>query len=67
VSWNGDTEVARWIADAGTDLTRPAPVAMVARTGFETGMRIPLTYTQLRLVGVDTAGHALTTSDVVTL
>jgi Arylsulfotransferase (ASST) len=67
VSWNGDTRVSRWIADAGTDLTKPVPVAIVARTGFETGMRIPSTYTQVRLVGVDAAGSTLTTSDVIPL
>ena len=67
VSWNGDTRVSRWIADAGTDLTEPAPVAVVARTGFETGMRIPSTYTQVRLVGVDDRGRTLTTSDAIPL
>jgi len=67
VSWNGNTEVARWVAHAGTDLTALAPVAAVPRTGFETGMRIPSTYTQLRLAGIDASGRVLTATGVISL
>ena len=67
VSWNGDTQVAHWVLHAGTDLTRPVPVARVPRTGFETGMRVPDTYTQLRLVGMDARGRALGQSALVSL
>ena len=67
ISWNGDTQVARWVAHAGTDLTRPVPVGEVARTGFETGMRIPSTYTQVALSGVDASGRVLTTTDAIPL
>jgi len=67
VSWNGDTDVADWIVYAGTDLTSLAPVARVPRTGFETGLRVPSTYTQLRLSGVDSNGDTLTNTPVIAL
>ncbi len=67
VSWNGDTRVARWIAYAGTDLTRLAPVSDVPRTGFETALRVPSTYTQLRLQAVDANGRPLASTDPVSL
>jgi outer membrane protein assembly factor BamB len=67
VSWNGDTSVTHWIVEAGTDPSAPAPVARVPRTGFETGLRVPATYNQLRLSGVDASGRALTTTGVLPL
>jgi hypothetical protein len=67
VSWNGDTRVTHWIAHAGTDLTTPVPVARVSRGGFETGLRVPATYNQLRLSGVDASGRELTTTGLIAL
>lgn len=59
VSWNGDTRVARWTVLAGKRAADLAPVGSVARTGFETGVRIPARFTNIRLVGSDSSGRAL--------
>jgi hypothetical protein len=66
-SWSGDTRVTHWIADAGTDLTALEPVAAVERTGFETGLRVPSTYTQVQLRGVDASGQTLARSNLIAL
>jgi hypothetical protein len=65
VSWNGDTRVARWIALAGRSSNSLAPVATVARAGFETMVRLPSKFTHLRIRGSDATGTVLTTSDLV--
>ena len=67
VSWNGDSSVARWIAMAGTDPTDLAPVATAVRTGFETTLQVPLSFTHLRVRGVSADGKLLTTSDLSTI
>jgi len=59
VSWNGDTRVARWAVLGGRRPSELAPIGSVPRTGFETGMRIPARYTNLRLAGVDARGREL--------
>ena len=53
VSWNGDTRVARWTVLGGRRANNLVPIGSVPRTGFETGVRIPARFTNLRLVGSD--------------
>jgi hypothetical protein len=40
-SWNGATEIARWLVLAGASPAALAPVETAARRGFETGISIP--------------------------
>jgi hypothetical protein len=65
VSWNGDTRVARWTALAGTSAANLAAAATVARSGFETAMRLPGKFTALRVRGIDATGATLTTTDLI--
>jgi hypothetical protein len=67
VSWNGDTRVARWTALGGTSATKLAPLASVPRTGFETLIRVPRSFTHLRVQGTDASGKPLTTGPLVTV
>jgi hypothetical protein len=57
VSWNGATEVARWqlVADG-------RPAASVARTGFETAIRIPPHATRIAVRALARDGTALATT-----
>jgi hypothetical protein len=41
-SWNGATAVSSWRLLAGSSATSLAPVASVARTGFETAITVPV-------------------------
>jgi hypothetical protein len=60
VSWNGDTRTTHWVVLAGTDAANLAPIGRVARTGFETGVRVPrAAFTTARLRAVDAAGRTL--------
>ena len=59
VSWNGDTRAAYWTALAGTAAHNLMPIGRVARTGFETGMRIPAQLTRVRVRASDASGRTL--------
>ncbi|HEY1777476.1 MAG TPA: arylsulfotransferase family protein [Solirubrobacteraceae bacterium] len=65
VSWNGDTRVARWQALTGTTPQTLSVVGSVARTGFETGMRLSPLLTRLAIRGVDAAGTTVGTSKLL--
>jgi outer membrane protein assembly factor BamB len=65
VSWNGDTRVERWTALAGSDPSKLTAVATVARSGFETAIRIPGKLTKLRLRGTDASGATITTTGLL--
>ena len=67
VSRNGDTRVTHWNAVAGTRPDNLAPIGRVARTGFETGLRIPSVFTRLRLHGTDQGGATLASTDLLSL
>ena len=62
VSWNGDTRVAKWSVLAGTSATSLAQVASVARTGFETTISIPATYTHVQVQAHDATATLLATT-----
>jgi hypothetical protein len=65
VSWNGDTRVTRWVALSGTDASTLLPIGSVARTGFETGMRLSRNIVRLAVRGVDAAGATVGTSKLI--
>ena len=65
VSWNGDTRVARWVALSGTDASTLLPIGSVARTGFETGMRLSRNVVRLAVRGVDASGATVGTSKLI--
>jgi hypothetical protein len=66
-SWNGDSRVTRWTALAGSGPTHLAPVRSVARTGFETTLQIPGSFSHVSVRGSDRAGKVLGTSHVATV
>jgi hypothetical protein len=59
VSWNGATEVARWRIVAGPDASRLAPVATVARDGFETVATVSSTATTFAVEALAADGRVL--------
>jgi hypothetical protein len=61
-SWNGATEVARWQVLAGSSKTALAPVAKVARDGFETKATIGGEPAFVQVRALDAAGNPLGTS-----
>jgi hypothetical protein len=67
VSWNGDTRVTHWAALAGTDADHLAPLSSVPRTGFETVIRVPPSFTHLQVKGVDATNNVITTSGPIRL
>ena len=64
VSWNGDTRTAYWTALAGTTAHNLMPIGRVARTGFETGMRIPAQLTRVQVRASDARGRTLAQSRI---
>jgi hypothetical protein len=67
VSWNGDTRVTRWVALTGTTPATLSVIGSVARTGFETGMRLSRLVHKLAIRGVDAAGRTVGTSKLLTV
>lgn len=65
VSWNGDTRVVRWVALSGSDASTLSPIGSIARTGFETGMRLSRNVVRLAIRGVDASGATVGTSKLV--
>ncbi|HKP90089.1 MAG TPA: arylsulfotransferase family protein [Thermoleophilaceae bacterium] len=64
-SWNGATEVARWQVRAGSSKSTLAPVATVARDGFETKATIGGTPAFVQVRALDASGTPLGTSRAV--
>ena len=63
-SWNGDTRTASWRLLAGPSATQLAPVATVARTGFETAIAAPAPAAYVQAQALDTSGAVLASSRV---
>jgi hypothetical protein len=59
VSWNGDTEVARWQVLAGARPNALKPLTSVPRAGFETAIALDSRPRQLAVVGLDASGRPL--------
>jgi hypothetical protein len=66
-SWNGATEVATWTVLAGKTATSLARVVGVKRTGFETKIAVPNAGPYFAVRANDSAGHALATSETVSI
>jgi len=64
-SWNGATDVASWRVLAGSGPTKLASVATVAKTGFETAIRIRGRRRYIAVAPLNSAGATLATSRTV--
>jgi hypothetical protein len=58
-SWNGATQLARWVVLAGRNGKHLKQVARRARSGFETSIGLKHAYRTFRLVGLDAKGRVL--------
>ena len=63
-SWNGATQVKKWIVKAGPT-NPPTPVGTFDRTGFETHMTLNGTYKYVQVQAIDGATAPLGSSKVV--
>ena len=65
-SWNGATAVTQWRVLAGTSAKSLSPVAIFAKSGFESSASVPITGTHYAVQALDAEGHLLGTSPTVT-
>ncbi|HEV2974837.1 MAG TPA: arylsulfotransferase family protein [Solirubrobacteraceae bacterium] len=66
VSWNGATEVASWRVLAGASAGALAPVATVAKAGFQTTVTVHSAGPDFAVQALDGSGSVLGTSSTVT-
>jgi hypothetical protein len=64
-SWNGDTRTATWRVLAGASAKSLAPVATVARSGFETSATTPAAAPYVQVQALDASGNVLGSSRVI--
>lgn len=64
-SWNGATEVRRWQVLAGDDAQHLKPVAVAAKSGFETPIRLARSAPFYAVKAIASNGKALATSRAV--
>jgi hypothetical protein len=64
-SWNGDTRTASWRLLAGASAQTIAPVATVARSGFETSMTTPGAAPYVAVQALDASGAVLNSSSTI--
>jgi hypothetical protein len=64
-SWNGATDVASWRLLAGASAAALAPVATVAKTGFQTAMSATAAGPYVAVQALDSSGAVLGTSATV--
>ena len=64
VSWNGATNVAKWVVQGGSSSGSLHTVASAAKNGFETAITFSR-QTYVRVQALDGAGHVLSTSRTV--
>jgi Arylsulfotransferase (ASST) len=68
VTWNGATEVARWLVSTGSHPSAVRPVGVARRHGFETAIRLPAHHSgYAKVTALNSAGHHLRSSDAVRL
>jgi hypothetical protein len=67
VSWNGDTEVVRWLVLAGGRSGALKPLAAAPRSAFETAIEIAGQPQRLAVRGLDARGRVLATSATLAL
>jgi hypothetical protein len=66
-SWNGATEVTRWVVLGGAKASSLAPVAHATRTGFETAIRLARPPKLIAVAARDRNGRTLGASQTVRL
>jgi hypothetical protein len=66
VSWNGATDVARWVVLAGPTRADLSPVTTASRDGFETTIRTSTNEPYVAVRADDANGAVLATSNAVT-
>jgi hypothetical protein len=65
VSWNGATNVASWQVLGGASATTLAPVAKVAKAGFQTTISVPSSAAYVAVQALDSSGAVLGTSHTI--
>jgi hypothetical protein len=65
VSWNGATEVAKWLVLAGRDARHLHAVATVAKDGFETRISVRTKARRVAVRALDSSGEVIRTSRAV--
>ena len=65
VSWNGATEIDRWVVLAGPDRSSLEPVGSQAWSGFETGIAVNSTGPYFAAAALDSRGRELGRSQLV--
>lgn len=65
VSWNGATEASHWQVHGGETKATLRPLQTVARTGFETSIRLERSYPFLAVVALDAKSRTLASSRVI--
>jgi hypothetical protein len=61
-SWNGATDIARWVLLAGSSAGALTPVAEAPANGFETTITAPTAQPLVAMAAYDAAGNRLTTT-----
>jgi Arylsulfotransferase (ASST) len=67
VSWNGATEVRRWLVHAGADARDLRAVGVAPRRGFETGIELGSASGYVAVSALDAAGNVLARSRALRL
>ncbi len=62
-SWNGSTEVKKWVVLAGSSTKHLSKVATAKARGFETAIKLSTTYKKYEVQAIDGKGHTLGTSN----
>jgi EmrB/QacA subfamily drug resistance transporter len=65
-SWNGATQVVSWRVLAGTSPGRLTAVASHAKSGFETAIPVPPSYTSFKVQALDANGRVIGVSQPLT-
>jgi EmrB/QacA subfamily drug resistance transporter len=58
-SWNGATQVRSWRVLAGAGASRLSAVRVTARSGFETAIPLPPSYSSFKVQALDAGGHVI--------
>lgn len=66
-SWNGATELSRWIVHGGDSPTQLASLGTAESVGFETGITLPSAPAYVAVSACNAAGHPLATSAPIKL
>ncbi len=65
VSWNGATDVARWVVLGGADSTHLPALGVAPKAGFETQISVPSRPAYVAVAALDAGGHEIGRSTTV--